>query len=178
MSDSASGAYQIVRRGKEYRDPVTDELLGLEATHVADAALLSTGDPSSLRVTDAKREVLIGDNLLPFEEQRVQFNFQPHAPKVPMQGHIISAVDALSQIGQFQVVVINRGERDGAEVGHVMAIYKGGRRQRDPFTRDFYTTPNERAGLLMVFRTFDKVSFALVLEAYRSLEVYDMVGNP
>ncbi|UCE88568.1 MAG: LysM peptidoglycan-binding domain-containing protein [Pseudomonadota bacterium] len=178
MSDKASGAYQVVRKGDEYRDPVTDELLGVAALHVADAALLSTGDPASLRITDAKQEVMIGDNLLPFEEEQVQFNFQPHAPKAPIQGHIISAFNALSQIGQFQVVVLNRGERDGVEVGHVMAISKGGRRQRDPFKRDFYTTPNERAGLLMVFRTFNKVSFALVLEAYRSLEVYDMVGNP
>ena len=78
----------------------------------------------------------------------------------------------------MDVVVINKGDREGMKVGHVLAIYRKGEQVRDDFTKETVQLPDTRAGLLMVFRTFDKVSYALVLKANKALSVMDKVKNP
>ncbi len=176
QSDIAN--YVIVREGEEYRDPKTNELLGIEALHLADARVLRFGDPSTLLLTSSKREVLVGDRLLPADAESYDQNFIPHAPNKEVQGQIISVVDGVSHIGQYQVVVLSVGRDAGMEAGHVLAVDQLGRQVHDRITNSMVTLPNERAGLVMVFRVFDRVSYALVMEATRSIYLGDTVLNP
>ena len=177
--DRGRGArYAVLRRGEVYRDPDTGEVLGLEAIHVADAEVQRGGDPAVLVLRRSSRETLPGDRLFPVGEDRYTDNFLPRAPERQVQGRIISVFDGVSRIGQYQVVVLNRGARDGMEPGHVLAVYRAGETIRDPVRKEKVTLPDERAGIVMVFRTFDRVSYALVMSATRAIRVLDRVRNP
>lgn len=181
IEDNKAAAFIVFRPGQTYKDVDTGEILGYEALYVADAELQSTGDPASLLLTATDREAIIGDRLLPVEQQKVQMYYQPHAPAKPIRGHIINVVDGVTQIGQYEVVVIDRGEADGIEVGHVLAILQGSRIQRDSVRQRFgesVNLPSEKEGLLMVFRPFERVSFALVMEATRAIHLFDAVQTP
>jgi hypothetical protein len=122
--------------------------------------------------------VQIGDRVLPTEERRVDSTFFPSAPDSTIDGQIISVFGGVTQVGQYDVVVINRGLREGLDTGHVLAIYKRGALARDRIAGDQIRLPSERAGLLMVFRSFDKLAYGLVLEAERPLATGDEVRNP
>jgi hypothetical protein len=122
--------------------------------------------------------VQIGDRVLPTEERRVDSTFFPSAPEGDINGQIISVFGGVSQVGQFDVVVINRGEREGMQVGNVLAIYKKGAMARDRIANETIRLPSERAGLLMVFRTFEKLSYGLVMMTERPLAIEDEVRNP
>lgn len=172
------GRYTVLRRGELYRDPDTGEVLGLEAVHVADARLQRPGDPAVLVLVSSSREAIVGDRVLPVEEGRYTDRFLPRAPKHRVDGRIISVLDGVSRIGQYQVVVLNRGRREGVEPGHVLAVYQTGEVIEDPVRGGKVKLPDERAGIVMVFRTFDKVSYALVMRATRSIRVLDRVRNP
>ncbi len=174
----AGARYAVLRRGQVYRDPDTGEVLGLEAIHVADAQVQRPGDPAVLVLQRSTRETLVGDRLFPVGEDRYTDNFLPRAPQQQVQGRIIAVFDGVSRIGQYQVVVLNRGARDGMEPGHVLAVYRAGETIRDPVRREKVTLPDERAGIVMVFRTFDRVSYALVMSATRAIRVLDRVRNP
>lgn len=171
--------FSVFRPGKQLRDPKTNELLGYEAVHVGDATVVALGETSTVVLTDTVREALRGDRLLPIEED-FDRNFIPHAPETDARGSVISLFDAISQIGQNQVAVINLGARDGMEKGHVLSILQAGRTVRDSFGRaqEKLVLPEERTGLMMVFRTFDKVSYALIMESTRPIEVGDAVERP
>jgi hypothetical protein len=95
-----------------------------------------------------------------------------------VSGTIIGVEGGVTQVGKFSVVMINRGERENIKVGNVMAIYKKGETIKDRVSGGAVELPDERAGLLMVFRTFEKMSFALVLEADRALAIGDLLQNP
>lgn len=175
--------FTILRIGDPYRNPGArrGDILGYEALHVADAKVLDFGDPATMRITQANREVLLGDRLVPKRDYGLDETFIPHAPESAIEGQIISVIDGVSVIGQYQTVVINRGEQDGIETGHVLAVYQTGKTVRD--VRDLkssttVTLPDTRAGILMVIRTFDRVSYALVMEADRDMRIHDFVRNP
>jgi hypothetical protein len=107
--------------------------------------------------------------------------FTPHSPDESVEGTIISVVDGVSQIGQYQIVVLNRGTREGVDVGTVFEIYQAGERIMDQVSKERNASvklPDEKAGTLMVFRTFDKVSFGLVMKATSALHVGDIVRTP
>ena len=178
VTDDTIAQYGVIRPGEIYRDPDTKEVLGYEVIRVAAARLVRTGDPATLTLVDAKREVLNGDLLMPSEEGELDFNFFPQPPRDAIDGKIISVFDGVSQIGQYNVVTLNRGKRDGLIPGHVLAIYQSGKEVQDPQSTSWVTLPDERAGVLMVFRTYDKVSYALVMRATRAIHVYDRVTNP
>jgi uncharacterized protein with GYD domain len=131
-----------------------------------------------MAVTSTREEVQIGDRVLPTEERRVDANFFPSAPIDDITGEIISVFSGVTQVGQYDVVVINRGDRENLEVGNVLAIYKKGAIARDRIANENIRLPSERAGLLMIFRTFDKLSYGLVLNTERPLAVSDEVRNP
>ncbi len=171
--------FGVYRRGQTYIDPETDEVLGLQALDIGTAKLRALDkDVATLAVTRTTEEIRLKDRLLPYEERSVDSTFYPSAPDEDIQGVILAVEGGVTQIGKMDVVAINRGEREGLEVGNVMAIYKEGERVRDRVTNDLVVLPDERAGLLMVFRTFDKLSYALVLEADRPLSVSDKVRRP
>lgn len=172
--------YEVIRPGKPYKDPETDELLGYEAAYIGAADLQRTGDPAKLVLVSTTIESVIGDRLLPVTKGVPLNSFQPRAAKANLEGRIISVINGVSQIGQYNVVVLNRGDRDGLEPGHVMKIFQGGEMIRDVVAGGGKTVklPLEEAGLLMVFRIFDRVSFALIMHATQPLHVLDWVRSP
>lgn len=182
--DTDTYSYNIVRKGKTYRDPANPKrVLGIEALDIADGDLVATGDPSTLVIQRANREVLKGDRALPQIEEEPDQHFIPRAPQERVEGQIISVLDGVSRIGRLQTVVLNRGRADGLEKGHVLAVYRTGERVRDTIgdvkrTDRMVKLPNERAGTLMIVRLFDNISYALVMEATRDLRILDTVENP
>ena len=135
------------------------------------------GDVATLALTRTTQEVRLGDRLFPTEERAVNSTFMPGEPSREVKGEIIDVPRGVTQIGQFDVVTLNRGQRDGLAEGNVLAIYKVGETVRDRVTGESVKIPDERAGLLMVFRTYKKLSYALVLMASRPLSVTDRVQN-
>ena len=175
------GSYHVVRPGSEYIDPDTDAVLGYELIDLGDANVSRTGNPATLVVAKANQEILNGDVLFAHENRKLDFRFFPRPPKDKVNGSIISVVNGVSLIGQYNIVVLNRGAKHGLAAGHVLAIYQKGEEVRDPkafWGWDKVKLPDERAGILMVFKTTDKLSFGLVMDAERTLRVYDRVGNP
>jgi len=189
-----SDDYRVFRNAKPLRDPLSKAILGYEAQYLGKATLVrsertesvSAGEkgavvPATIDIVSAKEEMRVGDRLLP-EPPREFVSYVPHAPAASVQGSIVSVYgDAVSVAGQNQVVVINKGTADGLETGHVLAILKDGERRIDrsqPGERTEMKLPDERNGLLMVFRPFEKLSYALILEINDTVKVGDRVGNP
>jgi hypothetical protein len=172
-------------------------ILGYEAQYLGKASLVrsegsefvrtSSGGkeqlvvPATIDIVSAKEEMRIGDRLLP-EPPRQFLSYVPHAPAGPMDGTIVSVYgNAVSIAGQSQIVVINKGTADGVEMGLVLAILKEGERRVDtsqPGERSDIKMPNERNGLLMVFRPFENLSYALILEISDTVSIGDRVASP
>ena len=171
--------YGIFRKGQVFVDPDTSEILGLEAREVGAGAVAAwDGDVATLSLSNAREEVMIGDRLLTSEDRQVIANFMPSAPPKDVYGRMIAVLGGVTQIGQYQVVVINQGERDGVVEGNVLAVYKTGSTIIDRVTSAKVRLPSERAGLMMLFRVFDKVSYGLILKALRPLSVGDEIRSP
>ena len=176
------GEYTIFRKGEALHDPKTDELLGFEAIIVGDGEIIRAEDPATLDLTQTKREALRGDRLLPVNFGEIDTEFVPQAPPAGTEGYVISLFDAISQVGTFQVITLSVGERNGIKKGHVLDINQAGRIVSDPFEKPGSLVdvelPEENAGRAMVFRTFEKVSYALVMETTRSIQVGDSATSP
>ena len=174
-------AYGIYRPGDVYRDPVTTEILGYQAQDIGNAQLLSSNEDeiTELEITRVSEEVRSADRLLPNEERILDATFEPRAPETEIVDGFMIAVDGgVSQIGTTDIVVLNRGLRDGVEIGNVLAIYQSGEVVYDKVAKGNVALPDTRAGLLMVFESFEKASYAIVLKANRPLKVLDKVKNP
>jgi nucleoid-associated protein YgaU len=171
--------YGIYRRGQVYVDPDTKRPLGIQARDIGTAKLLGVeGDVATMAMNRSTEEVRRGDSLLPEEERRINANFFPSAPTGSINGALLSVEGGVSQIGFMNVVVISKGARDGLVEGNLLSIYKRGETVRDTVTNELVKTPDFPAGLLMVFRVFDKVAYGVVLRAERPLSVGDRVRNP
>ena len=189
-------AYRVFRDATPLKDPVTGEILGYEAQYVGKAVLArgeSTQEstnkeggiqidivPATIDIIAAKEEMRVGDRLLPEPEPQL-LSYVPRAPSEGVEGRIVSVYgSAVVNAAQNQVVVVNLGTRDGIESGHVMAILKDGARlidKTDP-ARTALKLPDERNGLLMVFRTFEKLSYALVLDITDGVKIGDRLTDP
>ena len=232
--DATDKRYAIYRRGKAYINSRIDKdaVLGYEALYVGDAVLDSKGDPASLIIAKSNREVLNGDRLVVESEEEVSTDFIPTIPAQEINANVISVIDGVSEIGQYQIVVVDAGTGQGLEVGNVLGIYQSGKVVKDQTAteikareedaksfkfgdeesfvdrgvtavgdlarhakRTFDKTdfvgylgrpnsepvevelPAEYAGVMMVFRTFDNLSYALVMEAAGAIHVHDTVKN-
>ena len=174
-------AYGIYRAGETYVDPFTGERLGYQAQDIGNAKLMSSNEDevTELEINRITEEVRIADRLLPMEERVLDANFQPRAPEVTIEdGYMIAVDGGVTQIGTTDIVVLNKGLRDGLEVGHVLAVYQTGELVFDKVAQENVRLPDVRAGLAMVFESFDKASYALVLKSNRPLKVLDKVKNP
>ena len=173
--------YTIYRKGETYISPETGEILGYEAKYIASTTIERSGDPATLLITKSANEIRRGDRLMGNNENNLALNFFPHPPKDNISANIISVLDGVSQIGQHNIVVLDKGLADNIKVGHILDIYHSGKTVPDPFSGVLNGTvklPDEIAGLLMVFRTFDRVSYALVLEASQAIHLRDKAKTP
>ncbi|MEQ8516590.1 MAG: LysM domain-containing protein [Chromatocurvus sp.] len=173
--------YGIFRAGDIYRDPLTQEILGYQAQDIGSAQLISSNrdEVVELEVTRVTEEVRVAEHLLPPEERILDATFQPRAPERDISdGYMIAVDGGVSQIGTTDIVVLNRGAREGLEIGHVLAIYQAGELVFDEVAGDNVRLPDSRAGLCMVFEVAEKASYAVVLKADRALKVMDKVKNP
>lgn len=179
LFEKGSTVYGIYRKGEEYRDPETRERLGIQALDIGTGTLRAvSGEVGTLDISRTTEEIRMGDRLLRQEERSIDSTFFPSAPQGEVNGVILAVEGGLNQVGKMDVVVINRGSREGMAAGNVLAVYKRGGRVRDRVEGGSVQLPDQRAGLLMIFRAFDKISFGLVLEADQGLKVNDKVRNP
>lgn len=171
--DPSQPHYGIFRRGKVYTDPHTQELLGINADDIGTARFVTAGDLTTLAVQRVTQEVRPGDRLL-----RAQSPVDPATLAVTsvapfIEGHIIDIPKGVTQIGVLDAVTLNKGRRDGVVEGQLLSVIKTGATVRDSLTGTPTQLPDEHAGTLLVFRTYEKLSYGLVLKASRPLAVMD-----
>jgi hypothetical protein len=178
IPESSTLSYTIYRPGNPYISPDNGEILGYEAQYIADSSLQQPGDPATLTINKSTQEIRIGDRIMPSTEQDIALNYFPRPPEKNIKGSIISVLGGVSQIGRYNIVVIDKGTADGLLVGHELNIYKHGKIVTDNYSlikNDAVNLPDEIAGTLMVFRPFERVSYALVMKASQALHVLDKV---
>ena len=220
--EEASGpVWHIYRPNRALVDPVTQELLGIEALYLGDARVTRYGEPATATITRAKEEIFVEDKLV-VAPDTIQNNFVPHAPDQQIDGVIMSIYGGVAEAGAKTIVSINKGALDGLEQGHVLSINRAGewvsrnpRNKRteekfpmkefkykdvDPLTVDpakaeedkeeydpekdpannpnLIKLPDERIGLLMIFRAFDRVSYGLIMQASGPVNTLDIVKTP
>jgi LysM repeat protein len=186
--------FTLYRESKPLADPATREVLGFEGRYVGTAEYLRAGTPgeagegdaarlpvpATFRMTSARQEAGVGDRLAPVPP-RDYTAYVPHAPAAGMAGQIISIYGEALSAGQNQIVTINRGQRDGVERGHVLALWRAGATALDDTNvgrPQPIRLPDERSGLLFVFRVFDRVSYALIVTALDPVKPGDRFTQP
>ena len=171
--------WQIFRPGAALIDPDTKETLGHEAVFLGTARKTGDGEPSSFLVLSSKIEIVRDDRLLAAPRQDVM-NYIPHRPAKMITGKVLAIYDGVNFSGSLAVVTLNRGKADGLEPGHVLAVDLGGtdvdNRYRGEKTT--YRIPDARNGLVFVFRVFDRVSYAMIMNATNPVVVGDTVRTP
>lgn len=173
--------YSVINVGSRIVDPDNGDLLGYEGTYVGEGTIRRGGDPATLTLTASAREARQGDRLVPAVND-LPLQFIPRAPEKAVTGRVVQVVDGMTTFGTYQVVVLNRGTRHGLEPGHVLTVIQGGNRVADTvepgaFGRNV-RLPDEEAGTVMVFRTYDRVSYALVMRSAVPMRALDRVANP
>jgi hypothetical protein len=179
--------YNVVRVGDPLIDPDDNRVLGYDGIFTGSGHVTRQGDPTTLIMTESTRESLAGDKLIAGGVD-VPLDFNPSAPRVKTNGRIIAVSNGVTIIGQYEVVVVNRGARDGLAPGNVLAVFDTGPIVRDTDKKGFFSLdrlgtqkvalPSERTGTFMVFKTFDNISYGLVMEATNLIRVGDKVQNP
>jgi LysM repeat protein len=180
--------YNVIRVGDPLRDPDDDRIVGYDGIFTGSGHVTRGGEPATLIMTESSRETVPGDKLFAGSGD-VPLDFTPSPPKVKTNGRIIAVSDGVTVIGQYQVVVINRGARDGLVPGNVLAVFEVGGYVRDTVDNGYLggmsrlgaknvRLPDERTGTFMVFKTFDQLSYGLIMEAKDIIRVQDLVENP
>ncbi len=184
-------SFRIFREPKPLKDPTTGEVLGWEAVYVGATEAVRAGEtrtgadgkpeiiPATFAVTAIRQEASVGDRLAPVP-QREFSNYAPHAPASPIAGQIVSLYGDALTAGQNQIVALNRGARDGVERGHVLALWRDGVRVIDKTdaSHPMIKLPDERHGMLFVFRVFDRMSYALILSVKDPVKPGDRFTQP
>ena len=187
----ADREYRIFREPRPLRDPSTKEILGYEATYIGASEYTVEGGtrtgpdgkaeiiPATFTVTSIRQEAGVGDRLAPVPV-REYTNYAPHPPAGPISGQIVSIYGDALTAGQNQIVSLNRGVNDGVERGHVLALYRNGKIVVDPTdsTRPKIKLPDERHGILFVFRVFERMSYALILSVKEPVSPGDLFSQP
>ena len=171
--------WNVYRPGRFLQDPDTNEMLGREAVFVGDVEVESFGQVSALRIVHATQEVTNGDRLT-VSTAPPALPYVPRAPSKKIRGKVIAgASDTLSEFGPLAMVILNRGARDGLETGQVLGVFRNlGKVAPGLVGGESLPMPLQEYGLLMVYRVFNKVSFALVMNATEPVNVRDIVANP
>lgn len=181
--------FSIIHVEGELVDPETRKSLGYTGVYVGSGPVAVSGDPAKLVLTETTREALQGDKLFP-ESVDVGLDFVPHAPEQAVDATVIAVRD-LTIMGQYQVVALNRGTAAGLEAGHVLAIEQFGGVVNDKFSKGGLNArngnlkrgqnvqlPAERVGIVMIYKAYDRMSFALVMESTHEMRQGDRATNP
>ena len=167
--------WQIYRPGKTFIDPDSGEVLGIEAIYLGNTEVTHFADVSTIAITHSVQEIYAGDRLVLPSVEAVNA-YLPRAPESNISARVISIYGGVSQGGQNSVITLNKGARDGLENGHVLALYRKGEVVKSEGKK--YTLPDERYGLVFVFRVFQKVSYALVMQAKLPVQLLDRANTP
>ncbi|WP_301100863.1 LysM domain-containing protein [Propionivibrio sp.] len=186
-ADPSKALWQIYRRGKPMLDPAypdqnpsdPKQVLGYEAFYLGTAKQTKPGNPAIFEILTAKQEIGRGDRLIP-AARPVMVSYIPHKPDALIDGRIISVYGGVGAAGRGSIVSINRGAKDGLEIGHVLALERNRTIvERDETDRKTNVQiPPERTGLVFVFRTFERISYALIVQSEGAVEVNDFVRTP
>ena len=195
QEDEEANVYRVFRNAVPIKDPVTQEVLGYEGRFAGRARLVRAETVSSaedggkagvpeaagLDVIAAKEEIRTGDRLLPEPPHEI-YNHVPHAPVNPVNGLVVSVYgDSVHYVGQNQIVTINKGTRDGVDHGTVLSLISTGQRIVDKTNGrkgEMVKLPDERNGLLYIFRPFERLSYGLVIEIRDPVKIGDRVEAP
>jgi nucleoid-associated protein YgaU len=185
IGQSSEDTWYVYRKGGPLIDPDTNKTLAYEAIYLGTARLTRPGEPATVVLSSAAQEVGAGDKLVA-AGRAVPPNYAPHAPTINLSGRVMTIYGGLGKVGEagdHAVVTINRGKADGIEIGHVLALYSAGGTARDVTKRQNapdanIKLPDERSGLVFVFRVFDRVSYALVMNITRPVNTLDVVQTP
>lgn len=171
--------WQIFRPVKPMVDPLTGETIAYEAAYLGAARVSERTDPATLEIIDAVEEIGVGDLMLPSERPNV-FSYAPHAPEQAIDGRLMSIYRGVAETGRLNVVALNIGERDGLERGHVLALHRnrGTADYNGDEGKESFQLPEKRYGLVFVFRTFDRVAYALVMDSDGPVAINDAVRKP
>jgi LysM repeat protein len=228
LSKEKGQYWQIFRPGSPLIDPISNETLGYVAVYLGEATVKNLGDVSTVDIVSAAQEIYAGDYLQPSPRDITLDGYAPRAPAKKIDARVIALYNQLYETGPNSIITLNRGTRDGLEVGHVLAIYRnlnaptftlresalwgrtgfiysdknpntsyqneplgdrnsplwgrvgpaGSQFKNDKTNLPSVVLPDERYGLLMIFRVFDRASYALVMSASRPVNVLDLVTNP
>ena len=184
LGETKEGTWYLYRRGKALVDPDTSQTLGYEAIYLGTAQKVRAGEPATIQVTSSVQEINAGDKLVAAGSPQ-PVNYAPHSPTAQVKGRVMSIYGGLGTLGEAgpqSIVTINRGKADGIEIGHVLAVSHGGTARDRSVPRDsrgaLIQLPEERAGLVFVFRVFDHVSYALVMQLSKPIVPLDAVQTP
>jgi hypothetical protein len=182
---AAEESYYVYRKGGPLVDPETKQTLAYEAIYLGTAQLTRPGDPATVMLSSAVQEIGTGDKLVGVGRLQVP-NFTPHAPAKPVRARIMSIYGGVSRVGEagrHSIIALNRGRSDGLEMGHVLALFTAdetaldvSKPRGDPDS--LIKLPEERYGLVFVFRVFDRISYALVMNADRPVNIADVLQTP
>jgi hypothetical protein len=175
LTEDKGKNWQVYRPGKTFIDPETGEVLGHEAIYLGAVSVRDFADVSTVVLTDAKQEINIGDRLVA-SSTAVAHNYLPRAPETKIAARVIAIYGGLTQAGPNAIVTLNKGSRDGLQSGHVLALASRARAVKSGEAT--LALPEDRYGLLFVFRVFDKVSYALVMQAHKPVQVLDQAVTP
>ena len=172
-------SYGVYRVGEEYVDPETKEILGYEALEIALARVADQeSEIATLRLIQSKEDVREQDRILNANERKMQSVFYPVAPDEAIDARVIRFFDRLNSVARNDVVVLNKGLRDGLKEGNVLDLFGKGEVVRDRQLGDNVALPAEKTGSLVIFRVFDKVSYGLIMESTRPIYMNDIAKSP
>ncbi len=174
--------YHVFRPARPLYDPddtAQKSPIAYEAVYLGTARMAKPGEVATLRIQDSKLEIGVGDRLVPIERQQL-ISYVPHRPDKPVDGRIVSIYSGVREAGPQSIVTLNRGRADGLEIGHVLAVLQTGATVQDRTVsgKEYIKLPDERVGEMFVFRVFDRISYALIMNATRSVNVGDRFVQP
>jgi hypothetical protein len=186
--DGETGArYSVMHVDEQLKDPQSGRKLGYLAIYTGTAQLTRPGDVAKVRLTDSARETLEGDVLIA-EEMSPTNDFAPHGPSQPVDGRIIAVVNNVLVAGQYEVVAVNRGSADGLDRGAVLTVDLAGDKVSDHCAKidgegscwvpHSVRLPDESSGTLLVFKTYERMSYALIFSDIVPIAIGDRVRNP
>ena len=179
IADQSISKYRLFKPGRHFVDPLTGESLGWEARHLGDANLLQEGDPAKLTITTSYEDINIRDRLRPVLSEEALPFFAPKPPKnEQIRGLILDTPNKATELGALSIIAINLGEREGLSAGDVLRVRSQKIPKEDPFNGEQYFIPEEDVGIALVFRTFEKVSYAIITDSSRQVAPGDIFISP